>query len=289
MYTLGLNLYHADSSACIFNKAELVAAAEEERFVRKKHWAGVPFNAIKFCLDSCSIQIDDIDVVTVNSNLYSNFFSKISYLIKNPNFSLLTSAIKRRKKKENLQNLLSEHFNTKKKFKIIKVDHHLSHIASSFYPSRFENSISISIDGFGDFCSLVISYCDKNNIKILKKLKFPNSLGVFYEGITQALGFKNYGDEYKVMGLAPYGKPVYYDILSKLFIDNTLNLNLKYFNHDKKNFSYKFEGIPNQGDLISEEYIEKLKKKLNDNNEILESNPNVAFSAQKIFEEKVIL
>ena len=288
MYTLGLNLYHADSSACIFKNTELIAAAEEERFIRKKHWAGVPFKSIQFCLDSCSIKIDDVDFITVNSSIYSNFFNKISYIIKNPNLSFLLSALKRRKKKANLQNLLREHFDTKKKFKIIKVDHHLSHIASSFYPSGFENSISISIDGFGDFCSLVISYCDKDKIKIIKKLKFPNSLGVFYEGITQALGFKNYGDEYKVMGLAPYGKPTYYEILSELFIENSLNLNLDYFNHDKKNFSYKFEGTPNQSDLIAENFIKKLNNKLTDNNEVLKNNQNIAFSAQKIFEEKVM-
>ena len=288
MYTLGINLYHADSSACIFKNGELIAAAEEERFIRKKHWAGVPFKSIQFCLDSCSIKIEDINFITVNSNIYSNFFNKINYIVQNPNLSFLLSALKRRKKKANLQNLLREHFDTKKKFKIIKVDHHLSHIASSFYPSGFENSISISIDGFGDFCSLVISYCNKNKIKILKKLRFPNSLGVFYEGITQALGFKNYGDEYKMMGLAPYGKPIYYKLLSELFIKDSLNLNLDYFNHDKKNFSYKFEGVPDQSNLIAENFIAKLNNRLNENNEVLKNNENIAFSAQKLFEEKVM-
>lgn len=287
MYTLGLNLYHADSSASIFRNAELVAAAEEERFVRKKHWAGIPFKAIEFCLNSSSIGIEDIDIITVNSNLYSNIYSKLSYIIKNPNLNLLGSALKRRQKKESLQTLLQKYFRIKKKFKIVKIDHHLSHIASSYFPSKYKDSLSISIDGFGDFCSIVISYCNEDKIKILKKLKFPNSLGVFYEGITQALGFKNYGDEYKVMGLAPYGKAIYYDLLSELFINKSLDLNLRYFNHDKKNFTYNFEGIPNQSNLISDNFINKMKKKLKENNELIKGNKNLACSAQKIFEEKV--
>ena len=287
MYTLGLNLYHADSSASIFKNAELIAAAEEERFVRKKHWAGVPFKAIEYCLDSNSIGIEDLDVITVNSNLYSNFYSKLSYLIQNPNLNLLSSVLKRRKKKESLQNLLQKHFRTKKKFKIVKIDHHLSHIASSYFPSKYKDSLSISIDGFGDFCSIMISYCNGDKIKVLKKIKFHNSLGVFYEGITQALGFKNYGDEYKVMGLAPYGKEIYYDLLSELFINKSLDLNLRYFNHDKKNFTYNFEGIPNQSNLISEEFIAKIKKKLIGYIVYIENNVFLAFFAQKIFEEKV--
>ena len=289
MYTLGLNLYHADCSASIFHNSELVAAAEEERFLRKKHWAGIPFNSINFCLKSCSIEINDVDVITVNSNLYSNILSKVAYLIKNPNLSLLSSALKRRRKKESLQILLGQYFKTKKKFKIVKIDHHLSHIASAYFPSGFKDCLSISIDGFGDFCSIVISYCNDGKIKILKKIKFPNSLGVFYEGITQTLGFKNYGDEYKVMGLAPYGKAIYYDLLSELFVKKTLDLNLEYFNHDKKNFTYNFEGIPNQSNLISDKFILRIKKELEKNNETIQSNKNLAFSAQKIFEEKVFL
>lgn len=110
MYTLGLNLYHADSSASIFKNAELIAAAEEERFVRKKHWAGVPFKAIEYCLDSNSIGIEDLDVITVNSNLYSNFYSKLSYLIQNPNLNLLSSVLKRRKKKRKSSKFITKTF-----------------------------------------------------------------------------------------------------------------------------------------------------------------------------------
>ena len=92
MYTLGLNLYHADSSACIFKGTELVAAAEEERFVREKHWAGIPLNAIEFCLNETSIKIEEIEAITVNSNIFSNFFNKIFYVVANPNFNLVSSS-----------------------------------------------------------------------------------------------------------------------------------------------------------------------------------------------------
>ena len=287
MYTLGLNLYHADSSACIFKGTELVAAAEEERFVRKKHWAGIPLNAIEFCLNETSITIEEIEAITVNSNIFSNFFNKIFYVVANPNFNLVYSALTRRGKKNSLQNILSNYFKTKKKFNILKIDHHLSHIASSYFPSNFDNALAISRDGFGDFSSIVLSHCKKNNIQVLKKIFFPNSLGVFYEGITQVIGFKNYGDEYKVMGLAPYGKPIYCDLLSELFHKNSLKLNLKYFNHTNKNFKYNFEGIPNQSQLISDNFVSKIKTILNKNKERLEQNQNIASSAQKLFEEKV--
>ena len=96
-----------------------------------------------------------------------------------------------------------------KKVKIHYIDHHLSHISSAFFPSGFKNAVGLSIDGFGDFCSLCITKCEPGNFKIIKKNLFPDSLGVFYESFTQLIGFKNYGDEYKMMGMSPYGDNKY--------------------------------------------------------------------------------
>ena len=113
-----------------------------------------------------------------------------------------------------------------------------------------EEAVGLSIDGFGDFASICIAKCSNGKIKFLKKYLFPHSLGVFYESFTQLIGFKNYGDEYKMMGLSSFGKAEYYELILKKFLKKkNLSLNLKYFNHMDKNFSYKFEGQPNQNDF----------------------------------------
>ncbi|HBL55430.1 MAG TPA: carbamoyltransferase, partial [Deltaproteobacteria bacterium] len=119
----------------------------------------------------------------------------------------------------------------KKNIKIHYIDHHLSHIASSYYPSKFDEALALSIDGFGDFASINIAKCKKNKIEILEKVFFPDSLGIFYEMMTQFLGFKNYGDEYKLMGLASYGNSSYFEkIKNNLFIkDKLFKLNCDYF------------------------------------------------------------
>ena len=138
------------------------------------------------------------------------------------------------KNKFNIKKYLINNLNFNRNIKIHYIDHHLSHIASSFYPSNFEESLAISIDGFGDFASLNIAKCKKNQIKILHKIFFPNSIGIFYEMMTQLLGFKNYGDEYKLMGLASYGKPIYFEKLKNNLFKNSelFELNCDYFNCD---------------------------------------------------------
>lgn len=289
IYTLGLNIYHADSSSCLMKNGRLVCAYEEERLNRIKHWAGIPFKAINECLKYGKINLTDIKVITINSNPYSNIKEKILYTINSKNLiNNATSFFKRQTKKLTFKKELEKHFKKKIKAKIIRYDHHLSHIASSYYLSGFKNATGISIDGFGDFCSLAIASCKNREIKILKRTFYPNSLGVFYEGITQVLGFNNYGDEYKVMGLSAYGKPIFKKKLEKIIeFDKSkfIKLNLEYFLHTKKNFDYKFNGTPKSKPLINKKKILKLlsidNKKLNE----FETKANLASSAQKIFEE----
>jgi len=289
IYTLGLNIYHADSSSCLMKNGRLVCAYEEERLNRIKHWAGIPFKAINECLKYGKINLTDIKVITINSNPYSNIKEKILYTINSKNLiNDATSFFKRQTKKLTFKNELEKHFKKKIKAKIIRYDHHLSHIASSYYLSGFKNATGISIDGFGDFCSLAIASCKNREIKILKRTFYPNSLGVFYEGITQVLGFNNYGDEYKVMGLSAYGKPIFKKKLEKIIeFDKSkfIKLNLEYFLHTKKNFDYKFNETPKSKPLINKKKILKLlsidNKKLNE----FETKANLASSAQKIFEE----
>jgi len=239
MYILGLNVNHADTSSSIFKDNYLIAAAEEERFSRVKHYAKFPFNSIRFCLSQARINISDVDVVTINSNPLNSIFKKIYYTFLNPaSISVALSSLKNYEKKFSIKKFLNLVDQNNSFNGIVKYfDHHLSHLNSSV--NKFEDSVNVSIDGFGDFASCSWGLKKNNIIKIDGKIYFPNSLGIYYQAITQYLGFKNYGDEYKVMGLAPYGEPSYVKEISKLIsYRNNLNfkLDLKYFSHHKKKY-----------------------------------------------------
>ena len=254
---LGLNCNHADSSACIIKDGKLLFAIEEERLNRVKHWAGLPVESIKCCLENLDLNISEITDIKINTNPKSNLFKKSLYLFKNYIFGKKKFEIYQRLKKKYLiiEELNNYFFPDKisKKVKINYIDHHLSHIASAYYPSGFDKAVGLSIDGFGDFVSLAIAKCNYNNIEFVKKIYFPDSLGVLYEAFTQLSGFDGYGDEYKFMGLSSYGAPIFFDeIKENLFVDyKNLKLNLDYFNHTNKNFVYKFEGSPKQPELLN--------------------------------------
>ncbi|MDC0446034.1 carbamoyltransferase [Candidatus Pelagibacter sp.] len=292
---LGLNCNHADSSACIIKDGKLLFAIEEERLNRVKHWAGLPVESIKCCLENLDLNISDIVDITINTNPKSNLFKKSLYLFKNYIFGKKKFEIYQRLKKKYfiIEELNNYFFPDKisKNVKINYIDHHLSHIASAYFPSGFDKAIGLSIDGFGDFVSLAIAKCNNNNIEFIKKIYFPDSLGVLYEAFTQLSGFEGYGDEYKFMGLSSYGTPIFFDEIKKnLFIDyKNLKLNLKYFNHTNKNFVYKFEGSPKQPELLNNKICEIFNVKSKDeikNNYNLKKD--IAKSVQSIFEEKIL-
>ncbi len=288
-YTLGLNIFHADSSCCLMKDGELICAFEEERLNRVKHWAGLPFLSIKECLKHARIKIGDINNITINSNPYSNFKDKLLYTVNSKNFFFhINSFLKRQSKKLSIKDEMEKFFKKKIKAKILRYDHHLSHIASSYYLSGFKDATGISIDGFGDFCSMAISKCKGKKIDIVARTYYPNSLGVFYEGITQILGFNNYGDEYKVMGLSAYGKPKYQKKIEKLisFDENKfIKLNLDFFLHTEKSFNYTFDGIPKNSSLIDKKKFLKLLCITDKDLKNFEIKSNIASSAQKIFEK----
>ena len=287
---LGLNTYHADSSACIIKNSELQFAIEEERLNRIKHWAGFPIRSINECLKQTNTTISEITDITVNSNPLSNLKNKIPFFLKNYLFNKKKFEIfSRLKKKLGIKDQLLINFKDhkiNKKLKIHYIDHHEAHIASAFFPSRFEKAIGLSVDGFGDFCSIAVAKCFKNSIKIYKRIYFPHSLGLFYEASTQLIGFKNYGEEYKFMGLSSYGKPLYYDLLlNNIFIshEKEIKLNLKYFNHDKAHYNYNYSGTPKQEFIFSKKIFGLLNIK---DNVLLDEDfkKNIASSVQKIFE-----
>ena len=219
MIILGINAYHGDASACIFIDQKLIAAVEEERFTRVKHAAGFPINSIRYCLKYSNKKLSDVDHICINRNPKQKIFQKLIFSSKKLlKFNFLRDRISNLKKIHSIKNELNTQFNERFNGKINYIDHHTSHIASSVFFSKFDETNFISVDGFGDFASTVIGFYDGEQINKVKEVLFPHSLGLFYTAMTQFLGFMNYGDEYKVMGLAPYGKVTKYEEISDLII-----------------------------------------------------------------------
>ena len=262
MYILGINAYHGDSSACLLKDGIVVCASEEERFRRIKHWAGFPSKAIQFCLEDEGISIEQIDHITISRDPKANFYKKALHSLR---YSLSISTIWDRlmnlKEVSSVKGELASVFGVKEtdiKAEIYNIEHHRSHIASSFFASRFKKSAILSIDGFGDFTSTMSAIGNGNKFEVLDTVNYPHSLGVFYTTVTQFLGFPNYGDEYKVMGLAPYGEAKYLKELEEIVSltdDGFFKLNAKYFKHFKEGVAMDWEdGSPTIDALFTDEW-----------------------------------
>src|SRR5262249_20962994 len=257
MIILGLNAFHADSSAALLRDGKLIAAVEEERFRRVKHWAGFPSMAAAYCLHEAGIELSDVDHIAFNQDSRANLGRKIAYLItRRPDIRLVLTRIRNRRARKSVSAYLEEIFPAQRmKAELHPVEHHLAHLSSAFHVSPFEEAAVASIDGFGDFSSAAWGTAVGPTISTYGRVSFPHSLGVFYQAITQYLGFPNYGDEYKVMGLAPYGQPTFIDEMRKivnLHPDGTFTLNLIYFCHHREDVAYQwFDGCPEFGDLFS--------------------------------------
>jgi carbamoyltransferase len=289
---LGLNIYHGDSSACIFKNGSLIAAVEEERFTRVKHSAGFPINSINFCLKTLNIEINDVDYIAINRNPRLRIVSKLLYFIKNK-FKIINifKRIKNFKKISSIADDIVLRFNLKRntiKKKILFFDHHLCHAASSVISSNFNNTDYATIDGFGDFVSTTIGEFKNNKFYQLDEVKFPHSIGIFYTTITQFLGFPNYGDEYKVMGLASYGKPIYFDSFLKiinLHKNNIFRLNLKFFKHHTSGIETSWlDSNPNISSIYTSDLCNILGNVRSNNDKILQIHKDIAASAQAIYE-----
>ena len=211
MIVLGLNAYHGDASACLLRDGVLVAAAEEERFRRVKHWAGFPSEAIRYCLREASATLADVAHVAVNQDGRANLLQKLGYLVtRRPDLGLVLDRIRNKRKRAGVGEELEACF-PGERFTggVHEVEHHLAHLASAYLVSPFDEAVVASVDGFGDFASAGWGVGRGGAVEVEDRVYFPHSLGIFYQALTQFLGFPNYGDEYKVMGLAPYGEPAY--------------------------------------------------------------------------------
>jgi carbamoyltransferase len=281
---IGINCYHPGSSACLIENGKIINFFEEERINRIKNWSGFPEQSIKLILKNNNLDANDIDYYSFNSNPYNFFWKKVFFSFKNFNFSNFLNKTKKFKKK-----IFTPKFINSKK--IIRVDHHLSHICSSLFLSKFNECALLSLDGFGDFCSASIGYFKNNKIEIHERIFFPNSLGVLYHAVTQYLGFNNYGDEYKVMGLSASGNPVYKNYFEKIIKSNKNKYftDTSFFNFHKNIVDLtKEDGFPRFNKLYSKKF-EKLFneiKYLEKNDEVFKAN--LASSVQYFFTNKVI-
>lgn len=295
MYILGINAYHADSSAAIFKDGVMIAATEEERFTRIKHWAGFPVLAIKFCLQEAGISLSEVDYITIGRDPRAKFMNKLNYLRKNP--SLVFGAFRRFRNSREVTSLEDEFKKIDETVpyaslssKIKNVEHHRSHLASAFFASPFEESAILSIDGSGDFTTTMIAVGRGNKIEVLDSVDFPVSCGLFYTAFTQFLGFPHYGDEYKVMGLAPYGKPLHTEKVKQLlnFLPNGLySWNDEYFIQPTK-AGFKYENhIPSVGNLYSQKFVELFGAPRAKGEELSQYHKDLASSVQRVTEELI--
>ncbi|MDE2465394.1 MAG: carbamoyltransferase [Alphaproteobacteria bacterium] len=291
MIILGLNAFHGDSAACIVRDGVLVAAAEEERFRRLKHWAGFPSQAIAYCLKEAGVELCDVDHVGINQDNSAHLWRKALYMARRrPSLGLIRQKLKFRAERSGIDELLRREFPTSEfRGEVHPVEHHLCHLYSAYYVSPFEDAAVVSVDGFGDFASAAWGHGEGEQLDVDGQVYFPHSLGVFYQAFTQYLGFPHYGDEYKVMGLAPYGAPTQLEQLRqivKLNPNGSFALNLRYFRHHVEEVPFHWmSGSPDVGDNFSPA-LEDLLGPRRRPDEVLEARHfDLARSVQAMYEE----
>jgi carbamoyltransferase len=293
LYILGINAYHGDASAALIKDGQLVAAAEEERFNRKKHCAGFPTGAIEYCLDFAGISAHDLDHIGISRDPSAHLHKKILFSVKR--FASLSGLIAARlanaAKVRNLKEELANALGVPPEFKaqLHNVEHHKAHMASSFLVSGFDSAAILSIDGFGDFISTMWGYGEGNCIEVCDSIEYPHSVGIAYTAASQFIGFPKYGDEGKVMGLAPYGKPRYMDQFRDIVQTEPggrFKLNLDYFLHHSEGVEMSWdEGSPTIGRIYSDKFIETLGHPRASGQPLTSREEDIAASLQLRLEE----
>jgi carbamoyltransferase len=295
MLILGLNMFHADASAAIVQDGEVVFAIAEERLNRRKHFGGFPALAVKACLDAVGAKISDVDHVAVGQDSDANLAKKVRYALANP--TKILNFIRLRQRKESmrdLRSLLATALDVSPKqlrFKEHHLEHHIAHIASAYYCSPWEKAAGFSYDGSGDFVSTMMARCEGNNIEVLERVFLPHSLGSVYTMICEFIGYNKYGDEGKVMGLAPYGKKneAYSELLSKIVVpkNSAFQLDLSYFKPLGSNSGMQVlpDGTVRLARHFSRRMEELFGKPREPHAEITQHDMDLAFALQSRFEE----
>jgi len=288
---LGINAYHGDSSAALVRDGELIAAVEEERFRRIKHWAGLPTEAMAYCLKTAGLDFGDLEHVAINLDPKVNQGRRLWHVLRHrPSPKLLLARLAKMGKTRSLAESLAAAFPQQPmKAQVHHVEHHLAHLASSYLCSPFEEAVNVSIDGFGDFASGAWGTGRGQSLSVDGRIYFPHSLGMFYTALTQWLGFPHYGDEYKVMGLAPYGEPHYLEQLRKIVLvqkDGTYRLDLRYFRHHREAVPYTWDnGSPEVGALFTPELQALLGPARSPKAPLEQRHKDIARSVQAMYEE----
>lgn len=290
---VGINAYHADSSACLLKDGRLIAAAEEERFVRIKHWAGLPVHALRYCLREGGIELSDVEIIAINTDPGANILRKLVYTtFRRPDWKLLADRLRNLRKRRSIIKGLETAFGGKRfRGEVHAVEHHLAHMASSFFASPFDRAGVLSVDGFGDFSSTRWGIGEGARIEASAGVYFPHSLGIYYETITHFLGFKRYGDEYKVMGLAPYGRDTFRTEMERLVSLKTggrFELDLSFFSHHEGRAIVKWEDCePVAEDYFTSAFLELLGKPREPAAPILRRHMDIARSTQAMYERAI--
>jgi carbamoyltransferase len=286
---LGISAFYHDSAACILKDGEIIAAAQEERFTRKKHDPSYPHNAIEFVLKYANLRLNEVDQIVFFEKPFLKFERLLeTYVAFAPKgFISFSKAmplwIKEKLFQKNLLfNKLKEHDkNYKSDENIFFSDHHLSHAASAFFPSPFEEAIILTADGVGEWATTTVAIGKGNDLEVQKEIQFPHSLGLLYSAFTYYSGFKVNSGEYKLMGLAPYGSPIYKDKIKKLIDikdDGTFRLDQKYFNYAT--------GLTMTNDKFHKLFGQKPRDPKKD--QITQFHMDIASSIQNVTEEIMI-
>ncbi len=288
-YILGISAFYHDSAACILKDGKIIAAAQEERFSRKKHDPSYPYNAVKFVLEYANLKLNQVDQIVFFEKPFLKFERLLeTYVAFAPKGFLSFSKamplwIKEKLFQKNyLFNKLKTHDKDYKSDKnIFFSDHHLSHAASAFFPSPFEEAVILTADGVGEWSTTTVAIGKKNNLEIIKEIHFPHSLGLLYSAFTYYTGFKVNSGEYKLMGLAPYGKPIYEKQIRKLIDiknDGSFRLDQKYFS-----YATGLKMTNNNFDSLFGNKVRNPKKE-----KITQFHMDIAASIQKVTEEIIL-
>jgi len=293
MLILGLNMFHADASAAIVQDGEVVFAIAEERLNRKKHYGGFPTLAIKACLDAVGARISDVQHVAVGQDSDANLAKKVQYALANP--AKILNFIRMRQRKESMRDvrtLLMRALDVEARqlrFEEHHLEHHIAHIASAYYCSSWERAAGFSYDGSGDFVSTMMARCEGNDIEVLDRVFLPHSLGTFYTMICEFIGYKKYGDEGKVMGLAPYGKETYSQQIREIvgLRNGSFQLDLNFFKPLGSNQG--MEVLPDGTVRLARHFSDRMPKLFGEPREphtqISRRDMDLAFAMQQRFEE----
>jgi carbamoyltransferase len=288
---LGLNAFHGDAAACLVRDGEMIAAAEEERFRRVKHWAGFPAEAIRYCLAEAGVTLAQVEHVALNQDPRAHLARKVAYAIRRrPDPALVLDRVRNKRQRAGAAEHLRQAFPGERfQGQVHAVEHHRAHLSSAFHVSPFDDAVVVSVDGFGDFASAAWGTGHGTNIHVDGQVFFPHSLGVFYQAMTQLIGFPHYGDEYKMMGLAPYGEPTFMEAMRRVVLlqpDGGYRLDIAYFRHHREKVEYQWAGgSPSVGTLFSDALCDLLGPARADGEPLEQRHRDLARSAQAMYEE----